>query len=447
MRNAECVVAHRLPLGRHPPVVLGKNIHTRQRDSADLLMSAEKVKARRRGRPLRSLDLFSGVGGMTLALEGYARPVAYCEVNSTCQKVLQARILDGSLPKAPILGDVREVTAASLKGQAVDIIVGGWPCQDLSTIGLLKGLSGARSGLISEVIRLTDEFRPPALFLENVPTVISLGMDHVVDEFVKKRGYELRWAVVSASSVGAPHLRRRWFGLLVRPGTEIKLPGSIAPRGWKPTSWAREPVARLQYPKDAKERRSFYVRFGMLGNSVVPECVRAAFVTLASCFRVMPTPGLLTDRRTVIALPQAPAEGALREHRASSRYSAWGMLSPSTGAFELASGVPDLKKPDLRIVLDPRAYRASEKLVNPVTAELVTERVTLDAWPTPRHRGFGPASHVLTHRDKKDLPTALRFSVDTPPRMRAGLINPQFAEWLMGYPIDWTLIDGDYSRR
>src|SRR3972149_8825591 len=99
------------------------------------------------------LDLFSGIGGITKALEGYALPVAYCENDPYCQRVLLSRMGTGDLPPAPIWDDVRTLQRGDLP-IFPDIIWGGFPCQDVSLAGLRIGLEGKRTGLFSEIIRL-----------------------------------------------------------------------------------------------------------------------------------------------------------------------------------------------------------------------------------------------------------------------------------------------------
>lgn len=157
---------------------------------------------------LNGLDLFSGIGGITLALEPWVRPIAYCENDRYAQSVLLSKMGTGNLPTAPIWDDVRSLSASFLP--PVDIVTGGFPCQDISVAGTGKGLEGKRSGLFFEIIRLCRDIRPTFVFLENVPAITVRGLDQVVLEFTAL-GYNCRWTVVSAEEVGAPHLRERWF--------------------------------------------------------------------------------------------------------------------------------------------------------------------------------------------------------------------------------------------
>lgn len=167
---------------------------------------------------MKALDLFSGYGGITLALEGYIEPIAYCEIEKYAQAVLAYRMAEGALPRAPILADVRNV-----KGSLgdCDIIVGGFPCQDLSAAGARKGLEGERSGLFFEIIRLAKEIRPTFVFLENVPAIRTNGLSDVLRAFTEI-GYDCRWTCISAASVGAPHKRERWFLLAHSDGFTIR---------------------------------------------------------------------------------------------------------------------------------------------------------------------------------------------------------------------------------
>ena len=155
------------------------------------------------------MDLFSGIGGIAVALEPWVRPIAYCERDAYAQGVLVSRMDEGSLTTAPIWDDVKTLKGPMLPLQP-DIIYGGFPCQDISAAGRGAGLAGERSGLFREIERLTRECRPAFVFLENVPAIRTRGLREVVRAFTNLR-YDCRWTRVSAASVGAPHLRERWF--------------------------------------------------------------------------------------------------------------------------------------------------------------------------------------------------------------------------------------------
>jgi hypothetical protein len=98
---------------------------------------------------VNGLDLFSGIGGITLALSPWVRPVAYCENDRYAQAILLSRQASGDLPIAPIWDDIRTLTYSILPVVKIDIIYGGFPCQDISVAGLGAGLEGKRSGLFS----------------------------------------------------------------------------------------------------------------------------------------------------------------------------------------------------------------------------------------------------------------------------------------------------------
>jgi len=154
------------------------------------------------------LDLFSGIGGLTLALSDWVRPVAYCEIERYASAVLLSRMSEGKLPIAPIWDNVTTLRGKDLP--EIDIIYGGFPCQDISVAGLGKGLAGKRSGLFFEIMRLVDEVQPKFIFLENVPAITTRGLGEVTAE-ITKRGYDSRWTTLSAAEVGANHKRERWW--------------------------------------------------------------------------------------------------------------------------------------------------------------------------------------------------------------------------------------------
>jgi DNA (cytosine-5)-methyltransferase 1 len=158
---------------------------------------------------LRVLDIFSGIGGFSLGLErtGGFKTIAFCEIEPFCQRVLAKH-----WPGVPIYDDVRELTGARLAadGLAVDVICGGFPCQDVSVAqgAHRSGLAGERSGLWSEYARLVRELRPSFVIVENVPGLLSLGIRDVLRDLAAC-GYDAEWQVIPAAAVGAPHIRDR----------------------------------------------------------------------------------------------------------------------------------------------------------------------------------------------------------------------------------------------
>lgn len=163
-------------------------------------------------RKLYGLDLFSGIGGISKALENHVRPIAYCENDRYCQSVLLSNMASGTLPLAPIWDDIRTLEPGS-GWPLIEIIYGGFPCQDISISNHRgQGLEGERSGLFKEIMRIVNEVEPPFVFLENVPAISFRGLGEVARSFAT-RGYDMRWTSLSAYEVGAPHIRKRWWCL------------------------------------------------------------------------------------------------------------------------------------------------------------------------------------------------------------------------------------------
>lgn len=170
---------------------------------------------------LRVLDLFSGIGGFSLGLErtGGFETVALCEIEEFPRKELAKH-----WPEVPVFRDVRELKGSDVG--PVDIICGGFPCQDISTSGTGQGLDGERSGLWSEIARLAGDLRPSFIIVENSPNLLAGGngrwMGRVLGDLAAL-GYDAEWHVISAASVGAPHQRERVW--IIAYPTGVRQPG------------------------------------------------------------------------------------------------------------------------------------------------------------------------------------------------------------------------------
>jgi DNA (cytosine-5)-methyltransferase 1 len=262
------------------------------------------------------LDLFSGIGGFSLGLERAGmRTVAFCEIDPYCRAVLRKH-----WPDVPVYDDVRTLTAArlaadvgdatgagSLSGaqsrihcreegagprhaqperRGIDVICGGFPCQDISVAGKGAGLAGERSGLWSEYARIIGEIRPKFIIVENVAALLHRGLGDVLGDLAAL-GYDAEWHCIPASAIGAPHRRDRLW-IVAYPVEAMAHPngrnqhwrGGPLQMGWGGlareiakdgdigrTQWGAEPdVGRVAHGIPARVDR-----LCGLGNAVVPQ--------------------------------------------------------------------------------------------------------------------------------------------------------------------------------
>jgi len=159
---------------------------------------------------LNELALFAGAGGGILGgkLLGW-RTVCAVEWEQYPASVLCARQNDGLLPPFPVWDDVQTFDGKPWRG-IVDVVSGGFPCQDLSAGGGRAGLDGERSGLWKEMVRIVGEVRPRFVFVENSPMLVNNGLDRVLTD-LSKLGFDAKWGIVGGDAVGAPHRRERFW--------------------------------------------------------------------------------------------------------------------------------------------------------------------------------------------------------------------------------------------
>lgn len=150
-------------------------------------------------------SLFSGAGLCDLGLHWAGFQHRYfCEVDGFCQSILRRH-----WPDVPVFDDVRTISGVQLPH--VDVLCGGFPCQDVSLAGRRAGItSTTRSGLWHEYKRIIDETRPRYIIAENVPGLLSLGIEGILQDLATL-GYDAEWEVLGAGSCGAPHHRERVF--------------------------------------------------------------------------------------------------------------------------------------------------------------------------------------------------------------------------------------------
>ncbi|WP_455659058.1 DNA cytosine methyltransferase [Phocaeicola faecalis] len=147
-------------------------------------------------------SLFSGIGGFELGAQMNNIPTLWnCEIED-----FQRSILKQEFPDTKQYEDIRELQSP----EHVDIISGGFPCQDISIAGKGVGISGERSGLWSEMFRIIREVRPRYVLIENSPMLLVRGFEKVLCD-LSKIGYDAEWKCISNSFFGYPHKRLRLY--------------------------------------------------------------------------------------------------------------------------------------------------------------------------------------------------------------------------------------------
>ena len=156
---------------------------------------------------MKVLDLFSGIGGFSLGLEAAGmETVAFCEFDEHARKVLKKH-----WPDVPIHNDVRELDGTEYRG-TVDVVCGGFPCQDLSNAGKKAGITGERSSLYREMLRIISECLPRYAIFENVSALLTGDSGRWFAQFLydlAEIGYDAEWHCIPASELGAHHHRDR----------------------------------------------------------------------------------------------------------------------------------------------------------------------------------------------------------------------------------------------
>lgn len=218
-------------------------------------------------------SLFAGIGGIDLGLERAGMRCAWqVEIDDYAIQVLTKH-----WPDVPKFRDVRRVGAHNLP--PVDLIAGGFPCQDISDAGKRIGITGERSGLWFEFARIVRELRPRYVLVENVAALLHRGIERVLGDLAAC-GYDAEWECIPAAAIGAPHIRDRvfilantdqhnpnWRGGALQMGRLRNAQALARYRDTKRIEWATEPaVGRMAYGVSNRVDR-----LERLGNAVVPQ--------------------------------------------------------------------------------------------------------------------------------------------------------------------------------
>ena len=380
-------------------------------------------------RPLRSIDLFTGTGAITLALKGVAEPVLYCDVDPSSRALIAHRQSTGDLPPAPISEDIR-----TLEPPRADMVIGGFPCVGFSPRGKRERFDNQQSSLFYEMVRILDECGASAMFMENVPGVVA-EIDAIRDTLTS-RGFCMRWTVVGADDVGAPHVRKRWFCLAYKPSSDIlRLVLDVTGDTYAPFDWSDAAAPpRTRRLESREEVRSSDARWALLGNGVVPDAVRLGFFRLFSAGQVR----ALEDRTVSFVAEDDVAHSSTPAHRMKR----CDIPHVDAGGEQFVLSSEQIVVPStstVGIVLDPDLLPRPEKASPNQSTPILTVPMRLNRWSTPRH-GMTRPCRVLTERSARDLPTQIVFEESTVDRRSA--VNADFCDWIMGLRPGYTRSPG-----
>ena len=238
---------------------------------------------------LRELALFAGAGGGILGghLLGW-RTVCAVEWDAYAASVLVARQNDECLPPFPVWDDVQTFDGTAWRGR-VDVVSGGFPCQDISAAGKGAGIEGERSGMWHHMARIIGEVRPRYAFVENSPMLTVRGLNRVLGDLAAM-GYDARWGVLGAVDAGAPHRRERIWVLGYTAGERLSQGNFDI---WKhieepkrhPDSWNGRRVDKPGIVGVVDGVANWADRLKAVGNGQVPAVATLAWTILSNDLR------------------------------------------------------------------------------------------------------------------------------------------------------------------
>lgn len=362
-----------------------------------------------------TLSFFSGICGLELGIPEYINIKCHCDIDKYCKYLINKRY-----PETDYHDNI--CTFPKEKYKNINFIIGGFPCQDISNAGKGKGLSGKRSGLVWNLLKLIEYYKPEFVYLENVSNLKNKGLDKVVN-YLDELGYDTRWCIIQALNAGALHRRARTFMLSKNRNKVSHFTfESIA---YKDFNWLKEPNIPRVIENPKKER------IKCLGNAVVPDQSRLAFHILCGS----------EDTKTINNLEQSWNNSLntwkfkLLEKSTLPKFGFY-----SNGHFYLTK----IKlKNNGKYPPTIQRFKTTHSLPTPTATDYISRKPT----NTIKSRAFRPGVNKAVNLNRwiemfpskeTQLPELNEEGYLIENNIKGLIPNPQWVEWLMGFPNDWT---------
>lgn len=388
---------------------------------------------------LTHLDLFAGIGGVSLGLKHVAQTKEYCEINPITQQVLIANF-NKHLSAGSIHGDVNTLVPK----ETYNLTSLSFPCKGLSTAGQRRGFEQKDTRQFFSAVEVLKNYRSPLLFIENVPGV--LGSIDVIKKNLSLLGYNFFWVVVrSRDAVGAPHHRDRWYGLGVHESHQSLIP--IKP--YEKFNFSTAPVLRTNKAICAAESNC---RVSMLGNAVVPSTVAYAWNLLGYManlilfdFKAEPAKmkGLYNYSQTT------KREGFFLTNFKNRFFTvkdwhSFALINNTNKFFTHKNLIWPVSDPLLKFnqtLFFSNSFYYKDKTpeqLKQLNLKAVLSPVYRTTWATPVY-SCRPAQNALTERTLTHLYSQIKYEYETVDRDAP--VDPTFIEWMMGYPTNYTFLE------
>jgi DNA (cytosine-5)-methyltransferase 1 len=371
---------------------------------------------------LEVVGLFAGIGGLELGIAASGHHTALLVENDP----VAIHVLQRRFPDTKLEADVRDLVALPAK---TDVVVAGFPCQDLSSVGGKVGIGGAQSSLIGEVFRLLQNSDVPWVVLENVPFLMSLGQGAALDVIttaLTELGYRWAYRVVDSNAFGLPQRRNRWYLVASRAGDPHDV--LLADECDKPKPAATYPDVACGFYWTEGMRS-----FGWAVDAVPPiKCGSSVGVASPPAIRLPSGTYVTPDLRDTERLQGFPPDWTAPAEEVAKRGQRWRMVGNAV-SVPVATWIGErLAKPGRYAGADDQPWAGAKWPLRAAWADLDGVVHAADVGPWPQ---WHPRESLVDFLDHPGQPLSVRAATGFLRRMRRGSLRfpPGFIDELTAY--------------